>query len=437
MGGCLSREGSWWSSQTPFREVDSCSWIIDARHWKNHVERTYTQELLQSSGVKGSETVDGAQLRQELAGDQEIAGAPDSDDYFAGRAVYLGEKFVSWGQIWVPKKAWEGCEGAWVSRDAAFGSGHAEEFRLKRTEEGVLLCTATGVRCPESCEQNAPLSQQKAPFTGQAFRLGDADRGAGEGAEQAQADEELPAKQAADGDQSAVGEAEKHQAAEESDQGARAVWRLSPNGAAELNVSKGTGAAEDWQPCNIRFGDDFSTLNVEQSAGSDCKKVGTFERRVSTSTEQSRGRFVGIDLLFDARLENTSGSEDMRYVALHYAGVNEQQKLLQIVYSYGSPGRAQPGSLSVPIPEERMAEVRQMLPKWSKYFRPLEHGGRVYSTEEEFADSMATWLMMDAAVTMTCCAVLFASMDTCYCDPMGPVGMDQGFGGDGGMDFDD
>lgn len=362
---------------TPFREKDSASWNITNKAWKEYVDRTYTDELVDESGL---EKIDRVELRKEMAQTKLKSG-----QHVVGRSLYLGDEFLSWGRILVNGSLWESYEGVWISSDTVFGSGHPEEFTVMPTKEGGLTCHATGVR---EAREDKYLA-----FKGPSFQLGGDDT----------SDDEAPARELTPEEKAAEIEAKEKAAALAKRKREYPVWRRNADGTAEMNVSKGIDEKEDWKPCELKFEDDFANLSVYR----DGSKIGTFKRQIPT--ERADRTFEGQDLIFGDNLKERT--RESKEVSLHVCKIDRNAKTLFIVYSYGRSGKGKPGSVNVPIPPAMMDKVSEYPAKWEKYLQPLTYHGKTYRpNSDEIMKFMALWIMMDIAVTIAAYTIVFSAI---------------------------
>jgi len=364
--------------RTPFREKDSISWNITNSQWKAHVEKTYTRELVEASGI---EKINDVELRQQLE------ETKVKNEYVVGRSIYVHDDFVSWGRILVKDSLWESYEGTWINNDVVFGSGAEEEFVVERTPGGGLVCKATGKR---GARDDVYLA-----FHGAAFRLGgdSDDEDEVKTTEKEMTPEEKKAAEQAKKEAEELAKRKKEYP----------VWRRNKDGSAELNVSRGIDDAEDWQPIVLKFDSDYAGLTILKND----QKLGYFKRQIPT--DRADRRWEGQDLVFGDNIDRNQFDKDSKYVCLHMVKVNQEKKMLQIVYSHGRTGKGKPGSLSVPIPPAKMAEMSKFPQKCQPFLQPLIYNGRRYEGDDVM-QFIALWMMMDIAIFICAYALVFGAI---------------------------
>lgn len=371
--------------KNPFRERDHVvKWQITKEQWKNFVERTYTQEFVEESGAK----VDCYELWKDM-NTTEVG-----NQYVVGREVYMGKDFVSFGRILVPKDYWHSYEGTWVSDDLFFGSGGKMEYKVEKQKDGSLLCTATGQKA-----QGEQMGNQIA-FGGQGRRLNDIPDSS-EGAE----GQKLKGQGRKLGDGGDVVESSQGgNAGEEANPEEKGVWRRMKNGKefiGEVYVkSKG-----QWCPAELKF-EGYDQLNVYYEGN----KVGTFKREIPK--EHDYKKFDGSDFVFGeiTPKSDIDNEKCAKFMSLHLARVDSTKKILQVVATLGRTGKGKVSSMTVPIPANKESEVKRLCQDYRQFLKPLFANGRVYWNDDEVFRFMATWMLVDIAVTMCCFAIVSAMM---------------------------
>lgn len=410
MGSLVGREGPW--HKPILCEANTNVWLISDWEWRAYVDRTYTRET-----VQGVADIDDVQLRAELAlpllpstaalqqqqhqsgGGEEKAGPEASTtDVAVGRAVRVADGFITYGDVLLPQSQWENCAGSsWVlvgayNTDGCACSQHNGELvQIERAADSEdVLCTATG--------KPAVKPQFHKCFAGRAFQIQEESPATGTGTKNRR-------KPAADGGEDKCGDRDQTPK--------RLLWRSSPDGKAEVNVLGIVADCdqEEWQPCELHFHKNFSRLTVSAHGPGDKTSrtmVLVLERLLSL---ESNLRFHGVDLIFDNNMDTywaLWGSQNAQEVVLHLARVDEQRLLLQLVYSMGYNGDMRPAALTVPVPLDQLRNLEPIVNNWQQFVRPLIFEDRMYSTDEEFANAMASWLMLDMALSSANCAALLA-----------------------------
>jgi len=418
MGTCAGKEGPWHAPLLP--EARTIKWVISDWEWRAYVDRTYTQEI-----VRGVADIDDVQLRAELAmplltsgatvqqdphpagvgKEQHGPGQSEDTSVSVGRAVRVADGFITYGDVLLHRTQWEACEGSkWVlvgvsNADARTCSQHSGELvQIEKGIDEVMLCIGTG--------KPAVKPQFHRSFGGKSFQLQEKNLGVGS-KNKHYSMPSMPSMPLVDEDKTKCGDKDQPPR--------RLLWRCSTDGKAEVNVV-GVGAVgdqEEWWPCELHFHNNSSRLTVA-AHGPDGKTpqrlVLVLERLLSL--DDYTLRFHGVDLVFDPGMDTywaLWNSHNVQEVVLHLARVDEQRLLLQLVYSIaGYNGDMRPAALTVPVPLDELQHLEPIVSRWQQFVRPLIFEDRVYSTDEEFANAMASWLMLDMALGSANCAALLA-----------------------------
>mmetsp|Transcript_79351 Transcript_79351/g.157197 ORF Transcript_79351/g.157197 Transcript_79351/m.157197 type:complete len:458 (+) Transcript_79351:81-1454(+) len=412
MGGCTGKTSPWHT--TIPCEAKRDAWVISDWDWRAYVARTYTREVVQ--GVSG---IDDVQLREELAmpllpstaavqhhqhrgggkQDREGEGAKEETHVAVGRGVRVGDGFITYGDVLLPQTQWEACEGSsWVlvstsNTDGRTSSQHSGELVLieRTSEDEGVLCTATG--------KPAGKPQFLKSFEGKAFHLQGESSAAGSGTK-------CCSKADSGGEDDKCGDKDQPPK--------RSLWRCSRGGKAEVNVAGigAVGGREEWLPCELHFHSSFSRLTVAaHGSGHKSSRTPVLVLERLLSLDEHNMRFQGVDLIFDPSMDTYWSlwhSSNAQEVVLHLARVDKQRLLLQLVYSVGLNTSMRPAALTVPVPLDQVRHLEPIVSRWQQFVRPLVFEDNVYATEEDFANAMASWLMLDMALSSANCAALLA-----------------------------
>lgn len=381
---------------TPFREKNTLSWVVNNAQWKTFVESTYSQEFIQESGAK----IDTYKLWKDM-NETEVGSR-----YVVGRSVHAGKDFVSFGRILVQKDYWHSYEGTWVSDDIYFGSGRKEEFKIEPGAGQELTCKATG----ENAQQDT-MGGAASAFQGQGRRLGDEAPPAKTGGLKDDLKGNKPEPFQGQGqklsDDVPEPEKPKEPAAADAEGGeaeetTKIVWKRESDG--KVLVRNGQGQMVE--------GELKLTSYEEITVIVDGNAVGTFKREIPKELEHRK--FDGTDWVFGDETDAGAVRSEKcaSFMTLHLARVDEQKKVLQVVVSLGrkEPPTGQPSSLTVPIPVNKIGEMKRYCDDYRKYLKPLYFQGRWYMNDDEMFKFMATWMLVDVAVTLCCFAIMSSMM---------------------------